>query len=348
MKNILKKGAYFTDIHFGKHSNSSTHNQDCLNFIDWFIQNVKKDNTIDHICFLGDWNENRSSLNISTLNYSYQGAKKLNELNIPVYFIIGNHDLYQRHTREIHSVIPFTEFSNFILINEITYIDYIGGGTLFCPFLFHDEYKELQKHREVKTWIGHFEFKGFQITGYGVKMPTGPDPMDFTGPKRIFSGHFHKRQLENNICYIGNTFPMDFSDTNDNERGMAIYNYESDIIQFKNWEECPKYLKINLSSLVEENLLLDEKTRLKCIIDIPIDYEEILLIKQKFQNELNIREFLIEDSSTLNESITETQSNVDTDELLTIDEMVVNMLNEISTKQIDNDLLIKIYKELNI
>lgn len=346
MKQLIK-AAYFTDIHFGKHSNSSIHNQDCLDFIDWFIENVKSDNSIDHIVFLGDWNENRSSLNISTLNYSFQGAKKLNELGLPVFFIIGNHDLYQRHTRDIHSVIPFSEFSNFILIDKITYIDYVGHGTLFCPFLFHEEYKELQKYRELKIWNGHFEFKGFQITGYGTKMPTGPDPIDFIGPKRIFTGHFHKRQIEDNICYIGNAFPMDFSDTNDNERGMAIYEYENDDLQFINWEECPKYLKINLSNLNEiENL--DKKTRLKCIIDVPIDYEEILSLKQKFQKELEIREFLIEDSIKLNETLMETQSNVDDSELFTIDEMVVNMLNDIDTEQIDNELLIKIYKELNI
>lgn len=72
----LKKGAYFTDIHFGKKQNSEVHNQDCLDFIDWFCEQVKKDPEIDYIAFLGDWNENRSALNIATVNYSHRGIKR--------------------------------------------------------------------------------------------------------------------------------------------------------------------------------------------------------------------------------------------------------------------------------
>ena len=102
MKNKkLKKAACMTDIHFGKKANSEEHNKDCLRFIDWFCDFVKADPEIDHIMFLGDWNENRSALNIATLNFSYQGAKKLNELGLPVFFIIGNHDMYHRYSREI-------------------------------------------------------------------------------------------------------------------------------------------------------------------------------------------------------------------------------------------------------
>ena len=87
MANSLKKGAFFTDIHFGKKANSRTHNQDCLNFIEWFCQQVREDPDIDYVGFLGDWNENRSSINIDTLGYSYQGARALNQLGLPVFFV---------------------------------------------------------------------------------------------------------------------------------------------------------------------------------------------------------------------------------------------------------------------
>ena len=38
MSNLFKKAAVFTDIHFGLKSNSIQHNQDCSNFVDWFIE----------------------------------------------------------------------------------------------------------------------------------------------------------------------------------------------------------------------------------------------------------------------------------------------------------------------
>ena len=38
---MFKKAAVFTDIHFGLKGNSKVHNQDCEDFIDWYIQQAK-------------------------------------------------------------------------------------------------------------------------------------------------------------------------------------------------------------------------------------------------------------------------------------------------------------------
>ena len=251
-KKKLKKGAIFTDLHWGKKSNSVTHNEDCMNYIDWFCEQVRNDPEIDYVAFLGDWNENRSALNVATLKQSYLAAKKLNELGMPIYFVVGNHDLYHRHSREVHSVIPFNEFSNFVVIDEPTVVDEIEGGVLFCPFLFHDEYKQLNQYANIPIWMGHFEFRGFVVTGYSVTMPTGPDHTEFQKPKHIISGHFHKRQAHDNIVYVGNTFPMDFGDAGDHERGMATLDNKTQEIMFENWDMCPKYIKTTLSDLLEE------------------------------------------------------------------------------------------------
>ena len=35
---LFKKVACFTDIHFGLKSNSTTHLNDCEEFVDWFIE----------------------------------------------------------------------------------------------------------------------------------------------------------------------------------------------------------------------------------------------------------------------------------------------------------------------
>ena len=43
MSNLFKKAAVFTDIHFGLKSNSLQHNSDCERFVDWFIQEAKKE-----------------------------------------------------------------------------------------------------------------------------------------------------------------------------------------------------------------------------------------------------------------------------------------------------------------
>lgn len=344
----LRKSAIFSDIHFGKKANSETHNQDCLNFIQWFCNQVQADPEIDHIMFLGDWNENRSALNISTLNYSYRGAKMLDGLGLPVFFVVGNHDLYHRHTREIHSVIPFNEFKNFVLIEEPTVIEFIGNGVLMCPYMFHEEYPSLKKFLDIPFWAGHFEFRGFEVTGYGMVMPTGPDPKDYVGPKYIISGHFHKRQANENVVYIGNTFPMDFGDAGDTGRGMMVYDHSKDEMLFHDWEDCPKYIKTTLTDILDGTATLYPDSRVKCVVDVPISFEESTALRQSFAEKFHLREFTLEESQGIKQALSETEMNIDWEDsrLASVDELVEQMLREINSDHINNQSLIDIYKEL--
>lgn len=345
----LNKAAVCTDIHFGKKSNSELHNEDCIRYLEWFAEQVKSDPEIDHVMFLGDWNENRSALNIQTLNYSYQGARILNDIGLPVFFIIGNHDLYRRNARDIHSVIPYQELDNFRLITEPVVIEEVGnGGALMCPYLFHEEYPQLKKYTDLETWWGHFEFKGFVITGYTITMPTGPDPLDYKGPKHIFSGHFHKRQAHEQVIYIGNTFPMDFGDAGDSERGMATYDHSKNEVTFINWPDCPRYVKTTLSDLVDQTVELYPEARVKCIVDVPITFQESQVLRTSFMEKYNLREFTLEESREIASALSETETNIDLDniKLKGVDELVVEMLQDIDTDHFDNKLLIDIYQGL--
>ena len=40
--NLFKRAAIFTDLHLGEKSNSVVHNEDCVRYIDWFIDLAKK------------------------------------------------------------------------------------------------------------------------------------------------------------------------------------------------------------------------------------------------------------------------------------------------------------------
>jgi len=340
----LKKGAFFTDLHVGAKSNSQQHNEDCVNYIDWFCNIVKNDPKIDHIIFVGDWHETRSSVNVFTLKYSYEMASKINDLGLPVFFVVGNHDLYHRNSRDVYSIVPFNEFENFNIIDEPTVINHIGSGVLLCPYLFHEEYPNLVKFNKVPFWVGHFEFKGFVVTGYNVIMKNGPDHTGFTKPKHIISGHFHKRQQGGNVTYIGNAFPTNFADAGDFDRGMMIFDHDKDEMEFHNWEECPKYITGTLSDILDGKIAMYPDARVRCVADIPITYEENLEIKKTFIEKHDLREFTIGESNEIQEVLSETETTVDIKELGTVDEMVVEMLNDIESEHIDNDLLTEIYQ----
>lgn len=340
----LNKGAMLTDIHFGKKGNSPEHNQDCLDAIDWFCSNVKADPTIDHVNFLGDWHENRSAINIATLKASLDGARKLNALGIPVFFIVGNHDLYNRHNRDIHSLHHMDELTNIIIIDSPVIYKDVGNGTLYSPFLFHNEYENLADALSIPVWCGHFEFKGFIVTGHSVEMPTGPDAQAYAKPKKIFSGHFHKRQCKTNIVYIGNTFPMDFSDAGDTGRGMCVYDHRTDVGLFYDWEDCPKYQKCTLSSLIDKSAKLLKNARVRCVVDVDISFEESSKLKQAFVAKYNLREFSMEESKDISDALKFGEGAENIGDIKSVDDLIMEMLNNIEAPQIDKGLLIQIYQ----
>jgi len=352
----LKKTASFTDIHWGAKNNSEQHNNDCMLFINWFCDKVRSDPTIDSIIFLGDWFEQRTHVNISTMNWSYHGAKKLNELGLPVYFIIGNHDLYHRHTRDITSTVNYREFNNFTVIDHPIVVKELGAGVLLCPYLFAHEYPSLDQYLTLPTWWGHFEFKGFVVTGQNQVMHHGPSSDDFAGPTRIFSGHFHKRQSNQNIVYIGNAVPSSFGDANDYARGMMVYNHTSDQITFIDWEDCPKYTKVTLSELVNNigSVKIYPQSRVRCYIDVSIEHDELSTLRKQLIDQYDLREFSMEESMELQQSI-ETADIQEIEDLTeeefnqaTLDELVLIMLKKVTTDLINPDILCAQYNRLKL
>lgn len=98
MANLFKKAAILTDLHLGLKSNSEMHNDDCLHFIQWFIEKAKAEGCDTCIC-LGDWHNHRSSINIQTLHYSMMCLEALSKGFSQVFTITGNHDLFFREKR---------------------------------------------------------------------------------------------------------------------------------------------------------------------------------------------------------------------------------------------------------
>lgn len=341
-----KKIAIFTDIHWGRKNNSVQHNEDCTDFIKFFCDNVRRLGDITHVAFLGDWFENRNAVNVLTLTYAHEALIQLNALGLPVYFIIGNHDLYHRENRKIFSTKVFQEFSNITMVSEPHQVE----DLLFVPFLFKNEYPELAKYKNIPYWLGHFEFKNFVITGSDRRMDHGPDHTLFSDQKFILSGHFHKRQATDNVCYVGSPMGMDYGDVWDDARGMAILDTGSDELDFIDWEEGPKYRKLRLSDVLNSpNLNFPPKCRVRCLVDVDISYSEAQALREDFTKEFNLREFsLEEDAAEKKDAIAGDDEAVDDFDLSSLNDAVIEMLRTgiTGTTTIEPERLIAIYSQL--
>src|SRR5574337_394392 len=157
MNNLFEKAICFTDIHFGLRHNSKEHNQDCLDFLDWMISEGKQRGA-ETCLFLGDWHHHRSTINILTLDYTMQALRKLNAAFKKTYVMVGNHDLFYRENRDIHSMVVGSEFPNIILVDA----PLIEGDVALIPWLVEDEWKELT-NLKTKYLFGHLELPGFKM-----------------------------------------------------------------------------------------------------------------------------------------------------------------------------------------
>lgn len=340
----VNKIMMFTDIHWGNHHDSTENNDDCTKFVDWFIIKAKEQK-VDAIAFLGDWFQQRNHISTLTAKYSNDALRKLNALGIPVFFIIGNHDLYHRHNREVHGADMFKELSNVILIEEPLSV----GNKLFLPWLFKEEYAdiapEINKHEFV---FGHLEFRNFYLTGTSRVSEVGFHHKLLDGPKTIFSGHFHCRQATDNICYIGNPFGTSFGDAGDYARGCCLL--AGDKIDFFDYVG-PTYLKTSLSELLSEKVVPRLEARVHCLVDDNISYSEAQNLKKEFVELYKLREFVLEENKkeqqqALAETILEELEELD---LSCLDETVKKLIETgvQATTIIFPDQLISIYGELN-
>ena len=337
MSNLFKKVACFTDIHFGLKSNSHTHNQDCEDFVDWYIQ-VAKEEGCDTGIFMGDWHHNRNSLNITTMDYSLRALEKLGQSFDNFYFFPGNHDLYYKDKRDIHSV----EFGKYIPGITVVHEPTTVGSVTLCPWLVGDEWKNIGK-KKAKYIFGHFELPHFFMNAM-VQMPDhGEIQLDaFESYELGFSGHFHKRQRKGNMIYIGNAFPHNYADAWDDERGMMILEWGGQP-EYRTWPKQPTFRTVKLSQLIDEqDTIIQDKVHLRVSLDIDITYEEASFIKEEFMSKHNIREMtLIPEKKEV-----EINTDINVQAFESVDQIVSNQLVSIQSDTYNVNTLLAIYNSL--
>lgn len=335
---LFKKVACFTDIHFGLKSNSATHLRDCEEFVDWFISEAQREGCETAI-FLGDWSHNRNSLNLFTLDSSLRCLEKLGAAFEQFYWFPGNHDLFYKDKRDIHSSAFGRHIPGVTVVDSI----WTRDDVTLVPWLIGDEWKTM-KDIKSRYVFGHFELPKFFMNAM-VQMPDHGElrAEDFNGPDYIFSGHFHKRQTNNQVIYIGNAFPHNFSDTGDDARGMMTLEWGGEP-KFIDWANCPKYRSIKLSDLIDQkDSVMKGKMHFKVNLDIDITFEEANFIKETFMKDYDIREIsLIQDKVNLEGSVSENPDGM----FESVDQIVTDSLVNIDSEQFDRATLLEIYNGL--
>ena len=289
---------------------------------------------------MGDWHNNRASISLVTLNYSIQALEALSRSFERVLIIPGNHDLYYRDKRDIQSLEWAKHLKNVEILNDF----FVEDDVAIIPWLVGDEHKRLPK-LGAKYCFGHFELPGYFMNAM-VKMPDlgeiNPD-RDLVGFESVFSGHFHKRQHNGNVTYMGNAFPHNYADAGDDDRGMMVLEWGKDPV-FYSWPNQPRYRVYLLSEVLKNtDALLQPNMHCRVNLDIDITYEEANFLKEQFIPQYNLRELTLipNKDADLNEHQFQGQVKFES-----VDQIVSSQLESISSEQYNRNLLMEIYRNL--
>ena len=338
MTDMFKKAAVFTDIHFGMRQNSKAHNDDCMGFVKWFCAEATKQGC-DTAIFMGDWHHHRATVNVSTLNYTVDAIDYISKHFERFFFIPGNHDLYYREKRDLTSIPFIRNQKNVILVNDV----YTEGEVSLVPWLVGDEWTSM-KRLDSRYVFGHFELPNFKMNAM-VEMPDhgGLNKGHFPNQEKVFSGHFHMRQHSGNVSYIGNAFPHNYADVDDNDRGAMFLTWGEEPV-YVNWPDCPKFKVVTLTDLIDNHAnLLDKYTHARVKLNISISYEEANFIKEKFAEQYGVRELQLI-------PVKDDEQEFEGGEIKfeSVDQIVIQQLQTIESNTINAQKLIDIYHGLEV
>lgn len=338
------KIAYAGDLHFGNDSDSPTHNKYLLEFIDHLISECKRLD-VEEIHITGDYFDNRSKISLDTLHYALEGARKLSDDFMGrVVLITGNHDLYYKNRLDVASVDALERYMEVIKDTQFESLD--SKQFVFCPWIENAErYDNLVNNSEdVDYIVGHFEFKNFYMNENYI-MEHGQSHRELRAARRVITGHYHKRQLQDNVIYVGSPFPFDFNDANDFERGFMVLDTDTDEVEFHDWNKV-KILSLTYDDFKEFKAdgLIDEHTSVR--IEIPDDADESFVdeAREEIESMEGVNSKINYKGNKAKELM---ESEVEINEIKDIDRTIVEAIRNISDAPDDVDvgMLESIYEQ---
>jgi DNA repair exonuclease SbcCD nuclease subunit len=256
----MYKIALISDIHFGCRNNGEKYLNICENFFLHTLSKVIEDNKITDLRILGDLFDNRNSINVRTLN-TVLNIFKTYENRFPqlrIKCLVGNHDLYYHNRVDINSLEAIRQFKNVEVITEVVKEVINDKSIIMVPWITSNTSEIYEKFNyycnskeRVDYLLGHFEIHNFEVIP-GMKFEGGIKASQFSNFNRVISGHFHSRNMEGNIGYLGCPYELTWSDYGDG-KGIHLLDIDTNEITFIQNNDSPKHTKIKLSDIIKYN-----------------------------------------------------------------------------------------------
>lgn len=228
--------AFLCDTHFGCRNDSPFFLDNAIKFFKTQFIPYLEEHNITHVVHLGDFFDRRKYVNFNTLSLVRKHILEVfHEKGIQLHITIGNHDTYYRNTNKLNSLreLLHDKYDNITIYEKPSVINFDDFCFGIIPWVTKENEQEVLdfiKSCPCRMIGGHFEIVGFQVIP-GVKHESGFSVNVFSRFDRVLSGHFHIKQSEKNIYYLGTQYQMNFSDVY-STKGFHVYDTQTDQMEF--------------------------------------------------------------------------------------------------------------------
>lgn len=258
-----------------------------LDFLD-YLQTYASDNDINKIVFLGDLLDKASRVHNEMFIPFFKKIDELKENGFEMWFILGNHDITSTLTNSSLLEV-FEKYGH--LVNSIQTYE-IGNYTInMCPYT-KDE--NLVPTVNADYLFTHLNISGFIMTGTrvsGEEQQAFPVSM-FSNYRKVYTGHYHKRQEIGNIQYIGSPYQLNFGDAGDFNRGFDVFDADTGEEKFIRYTNAPCFRKYSYDELwkdLKENKISQNELQnnlIRIVVDRKVD--ELSKLKSILYNEYGV------------------------------------------------------------
>jgi DNA repair exonuclease SbcCD nuclease subunit len=274
---------------------------------------------------------------------------------LPIHLIVGNHDCWNRGNNDVNSPRLFRHLDNVNIYDKTHTLEIDGNKLVLMPWVEHksDMLKEIDDNPGDYLFC-HSDLNGcrMHLNSVAFRNKDKIEVSHFKKFKKVWSGHIHLRQVQENFEFIGAPYQMDRNDYDD-KKGMTILDLETGETSFVENKISPTFKKFKIEK-DGDILLLEHVDTKKYFVDLEI-HNSVLVGKRKnrklLEQHLSNKKFASVDY--INDLVKKDKVNlpnmkeVDINDLQ-FDDFDNTILEYVESQEYENDEITKgVIKELN-
>jgi len=323
----MSKIAILGDLHIGFKGGNESFLEFQTEWLKKFLQKCK-DEGVTNIIQTGDFFDIRKTTPNNIIHWVINVFNPMViESGIPWDIIVGNHDIFFKHSNEMYTSQILTAINPTLInvYNRPLTKNICGIDFYLCPWLDKANSESLDKDltsTKALYGVGHLELAMFPMY-QGNLAEHGLDASKFKQFKTFFSGHYHTISESQNIVYVGSPYHLTWMDCVDGvNRGWFLFDcsngsyklmkneeYET-LFSFVEYDEDHTYTK--------EDLLPYQGTIMKILV-VKKDNKTKFLKFKEILNNLDLISYSVIDKTDKPKDDLPVSSEIDKKERTTIE-----------------------------